>query len=145
MHLAGGGGGGARGRGLPAGSGGGGALGRVGKWAVGSHQARRAAWVVAAAVRTRGGPTGVAHEPVMKPSAWAPFVPGKPLKAPFSAPVRGGQGQWPAAQWAGRNTPFREAFPAAGPRVEHRGEGGGAARGARPALRGQEANIKTKI
>lgn len=41
--------------------------------------------------------------------------------------------------------PFREAFPAAGPRLgsSGRGEGQGAARGAHTALRGQEANIKT--
>lgn len=32
-----------------------------------------------AAVPTRGGPAGVADEPVMKPGAWAPFVPGKPF------------------------------------------------------------------
>jgi hypothetical protein len=31
------------------------------------------------AVATRGGPAGGADERVMKPGAWAPFVPGKPF------------------------------------------------------------------
>lgn len=35
--------------------------------------------VVAEAV-ARGGPAGVADEPVMKPGAWAPFVPGELFK-----------------------------------------------------------------
>lgn len=41
------------------------------------------------AVRTRGGPTGVADEPIMKPGAWAPFVPAKPFKKPLPQPPYG--------------------------------------------------------
>lgn len=63
--------------GAPAGCGGRGGEERAG--GLGSGAGPR----VAAAGRTRGGPAGVAEEPVMKPGARAPFVPGKPFKKPL--------------------------------------------------------------
>lgn len=55
----------------------------------GQWPGRVAGWVVDTAVQTRGGFTGVADEPVMKPGVWAPFVLGMPFKKPLPQPPVG--------------------------------------------------------
>lgn len=77
---------------------------------------REAGPMVARAGRARGGPAGVADEPVMKPGAWAPFVSGKPFKKPLPQPGCGASGDKGRRRRGPSGTPpFRRAFPVLGP------------------------------
>ena len=92
---------------------------------------------VATVGRARGGPAGVADEPVMKPGAWAPFVSGKPFKKPLPQPPCGASGDKGRRRRGPSGTPpFRSAFPVLGRQEAPCSSGSRAARGARAALRG---------
>lgn len=87
----------------------------MGRWAGRLARARRGP-MVARAGRARGGPAGVADEPVMKPGAWAPFVSGKPFKKPLPQPGCGASGDKGRRRRGPSGTPpFRRAFPVLGP------------------------------
>lgn len=71
---------------------------------------------------TRGGPAGVADEHVMKPGAWAPFVPGKPFKKPLPQPPCGARGDNGRRRSGPSGTPpLERPFQPRGPGSEARG------------------------
>lgn len=81
----------------------------------------------------------------MKPGAWAPFVPGKPFKKPLPQLPCGVSGDKGRRLSGPSGTPPSERPFQPQARVWRlgRSEGRGTARGARAALRGREASIKT--
>lgn len=86
----------------------------------------------------RGGPAGAAHEPVMKPGSWAPFVPGAPFKKTLPRPLAGRAGTMGGGAVGQAERTLWRGFSSRG---AQQGPGRGT-RGMR-CTRGQEAYVET--
>lgn len=72
--------------------------------------------MVATVGRARGGPAGVADEPVMSRAPGPPLFPGSHLKSPFLSARAGASGDKGRRRRGRSGTPpFRSAFPVLGP------------------------------